>query len=115
MMKIQLSVPLLFAALLCSTSALSQTSSHTTVEMSFAFFDVTTGKAVLPNQFSLKSTEDERKEMNIVNRDMSPKEMNRIARETKNFKEIVDALDRGEIRKEDLPQDALEKLKAMLL
>jgi len=75
-------------------------------------------KRVKEQGFSLEftyPTEDERKEMNIVNRDMSPKEMNRIARETKNFKEIVDALDRGEIRKEDLPQDALEKLKAMLL
>ncbi len=60
-------------------------------------------------------TKDQRKEMNIVNRDMSPKEMNRIARETKYFKGLVEALDKGDIRKEDLPQDAVERLKEMLL
>ena len=60
-------------------------------------------------------TKDQRKEMNIVNRDMSPKEMNRIAREAKYFKGLVEALDKGDIRKEDLPKDAVERLKEMLL
>ncbi|HBC42882.1 MAG TPA: helicase [Pseudanabaena sp.] len=73
---------------------------------------------VKEREFSLEftyPTEEQRKEMNIVNRDMSPKEMNRIARETKYFKGLVEALDKGDIRKEDLPQDAVERLKAMLL
>lgn len=60
-------------------------------------------------------TEEERKEMNVVNRDMSPREMNRIAREKKNFKGFLEAFDRGEIRKEDLPQEDLERLKEILL
>ncbi|MEA5476805.1 ATP-binding domain-containing protein [Pseudanabaena galeata UHCC 0370] len=60
-------------------------------------------------------TEEQRKEMNVVNRDMSPKEMNRIAREKKNFKGFLEAFDRGEIRKEDLPQEDLERLKEILL
>ena len=60
-------------------------------------------------------TEEERKEMNVVNRDMSPREMNRIAREQKNFKGLLEAFDRGEIRKEDLPQEDLERLKEILL
>jgi superfamily I DNA and RNA helicase len=60
-------------------------------------------------------TQEQRKVMNIVNRDMSPREMNRIAREQKNFKVFVEALAQGDIRKEDLPQDALERLKEMLL
>ena len=60
-------------------------------------------------------TEEERKEMNVVNRDMSPREINRIAREKKNFKGFLEAFDRGEIRKEDLPQEDLERLKEILL
>ncbi|CAN1209102.1 UvrD-like helicase C-terminal domain-containing protein [Tumidithrix helvetica PCC 7403] len=58
-------------------------------------------------------TREQRKEMNVVNRDMSPQEMNRIAREKRNFKVLIEALDRGELRKEDFQED-LEKLKELL-
>ncbi len=63
-MKIQHSF--IFAFLLCSVSALSQTTNHANVEMSFAFFDVNTGRAIVPNQFSLKSADDERKEISFL-------------------------------------------------
>jgi len=75
-------------------------------------------KRVKQKDFSLDfiyPSKEQRNEMNIVNRDMSPKEMNRIAREKKNFNVLVEALDRGELRKEDLSQEDLERMKKILL
>ncbi|HAJ60399.1 MAG TPA: helicase [Cyanobacteria bacterium UBA8543] len=60
-------------------------------------------------------TEEDRRKMNLVNRDMSPKERDRITKGQKSFKELVEALDKGEMHKEDLPQEALERLRDMLL
>lgn len=59
-------------------------------------------------------TEEERKEMNLVNRDMSPKERDRINKKQKDLRELVEALDKGEIYKEDLSPEILERLKEKL-
>lgn len=67
--------------------------------------------------FTLKFTypsEEERREMNLVNRDMSPKERDRINKKQKDLKELVEALDKGEIYKEDLSPEILERLKEKL-
>ncbi|MCL1472700.1 DEAD/DEAH box helicase [Argonema antarcticum] len=58
-------------------------------------------------------TEEERRKMNLINRD--PKERERIAKQKKSLRELADALDKGEIHKDDLPQDILNRLRDKLL
>ncbi|MCF4967582.1 DEAD/DEAH box helicase [Nostoc sp. CMAA1605] len=73
---------------------------------------------VKTNDFVLEftyPTEEELRRMNLINRDMSPKERERIAKQQKSLKELLEALDKGEIHKEDLPQDVLERLRDKLL
>lgn len=73
---------------------------------------------VKEENFSLKftyPTEEERQEMNLVNRDMNPKERERIVKKQKDLRELLEALDKGEIYKEDLPQDILDRLREKLL
>ncbi|MFN6464500.1 MAG: hypothetical protein RMZ41_022165 [Nostoc sp. DedVER02] len=60
-------------------------------------------------------TEKERIRMNVINRDMSPKERERRSQNQRNLKDIVEDLDNGVIHKEDLPQELIEKLKNYLL
>lgn len=60
-------------------------------------------------------TEEERRTMNLVNRDMSPTERLRIANQQKKINEFLEALDKGEIHKEDLPQEVLDRLRDKLL
>lgn len=67
--------------------------------------------------FALKfvyPTEEERREMNLVNRDMSPKERERINKKQKDLRDLLDSLEKGEIYKEDLPPEILERLKEKL-
>lgn len=67
--------------------------------------------------FALKfvyPTEEERREMNLVNRDMSPKERQRINKKQKDLRDLLDSLEKGEIYKEDLPPEILERLKEKL-
>ncbi|HEY9824002.1 MAG TPA: ATP-binding domain-containing protein [Stenomitos sp.] len=59
-------------------------------------------------------TEEERREMNLVNRDMSPKERERIDKKQKDLRELIEALDKGEIYKEDLSPDILNRLREKL-
>lgn len=59
-------------------------------------------------------TEEELRRMNLVNRDMSPEERNRINQRERNLVELADALSKGEIHKEDFSPEVLEKLKALL-
>ncbi len=60
-------------------------------------------------------TEVERRRMNLVNRDMSPRERGLLKDRSKqdNFKELLEALIRGEIHPEDLPSDVQESLRLL--
>ncbi|MDB9512905.1 ATP-binding domain-containing protein [Kamptonema animale CS-326] len=72
---------------------------------------------VKQENFALKftyPTEKERQEMNLVNRDMSPKELDRIFKNKKDLRELLEALNKGEIYKEDIPQEILDGLKEKL-
>ena len=59
-------------------------------------------------------TEEERKEMNLINREINPKERSLIAKSRSNLKELIEALEKGEIQKEDLPQDLVNQLRDKL-
>jgi superfamily I DNA and RNA helicase len=53
--------------------------------------------------------------MNLINRDMSPKERDRLAKQKRNLREFAEALNKGEILKEDLPPEVLKQLRDKLL
>ena len=59
-------------------------------------------------------TEEERKTMQTVNRDMSKTEQDRIARRRINFSEIIESLDSGESILEDYPEELVRKLEIYL-
>ena len=66
------------------------------------------------NNFTLKfkyPTAEERKQMRIVNRDMSPQQKGRLNKMKQNAADIANALNKGEIRKEDVSEliEALAK------
>jgi superfamily I DNA and RNA helicase len=72
---------------------------------------------VKQKNFSLDFTypsKEEREKMNRVNRDMSPKELNRIEKDKENLKRVIEALSKGEISKDDLSQEHLEVLRKMI-
>lgn len=72
---------------------------------------------VKQNNFALEflyPTEEERKKMNLVNRDMSPKQRERINQKEKDLKEFISALKKGEILKEDLSPETLGLLQEYL-
>jgi len=60
-------------------------------------------------------TEEERKTMTTVNRDMSKAEQDRSAKRRINFADIIASLESGESFIEDYPDDLVEKLKALLV
>lgn len=60
-------------------------------------------------------TEQERMEMNRVNKDMSFQERRRLTTQQKNAKELAEGLKRGEIKKDDLSPEILEQLRKQLL
>lgn len=69
------------------------------------------------NQFELRfkyPSEEERKYLRIVNRDMTEMEKNRIYQRQNQLEQVVGELLAGEIHKEDLSPDILEKLKKAL-
>ena len=59
-------------------------------------------------------TEDERKTMMTVNRDMSKAEQDRSNKRRSNFAEIIESLDSGESSIEDYPEDLVKKLENFL-
>ncbi|MBE9069980.1 ATP-binding domain-containing protein [Leptolyngbya cf. ectocarpi LEGE 11479] len=63
----------------------------------------------------LYPNEVERRRMNLVNRDMSPRERELLKDRSKqdNFKELLEALVKGDIHPEDLPFDVQESLKQL--
>jgi superfamily I DNA and RNA helicase len=71
---------------------------------------------VKQKDFSLNFTypsKEERENMNRVNRDMSPKELNRIEKKKKSLSEGIEALLNGEIPKDELTQEQVERLRIM--
>lgn len=69
------------------------------------------------NDFCLKfkyPSEEEREHMNIVNRDMSDQEKTRVQKNQENLGELLSDLDKGKIRKEDLPKELIEQLRNLL-
>ncbi|MFN9616137.1 MAG: hypothetical protein ACK55Q_12940, partial [Dolichospermum sp.] len=59
-------------------------------------------------------TEEERRRMNIINRDRSPQERELRNQRQISFKELVTSLEKGEISTDDLPEEYLEKFKNYL-
>jgi len=72
---------------------------------------------VKENNFELKftyPTKEQMEHMNIVNRDMSPEEKNKIKRSEKNISEFLYDLKNGKLKKEDLPKELIEQLKELI-
>lgn len=59
-------------------------------------------------------TKSQRDHMNIVNRDMSESEKNRIRNEKNNVAGLIDGLQNGQIYVEDLGEEQVEKLLSLL-
>ena len=69
------------------------------------------------NDFSLEfkyPNEEERRNMNIIHRDMGVRERQQLDKSKRSLNELLGALHRGEIFKEDLPKDILDELKNKL-
>ncbi|MDG5493236.1 DEAD/DEAH box helicase [Psychroserpens sp. SPM9] len=74
-------------------------------------------KKVKKNDFSLTfkyPTAEEREHMNIVNRDMSAQEKNRVEKNQQNLGDLFNDLKEGKILKEDLPKDLIDQLRNLL-
>ena len=72
---------------------------------------------VKDHQFTLDfiyPTKAQRAYMNIVNRDMSEAEKNRVKKSKGNLASLVDELERGQIYLEDLDEDQVERLRVLL-
>jgi len=72
---------------------------------------------VKENHFKLKfkyPTEDERKNMNMLNKDMSAEEKRKLSKNERSINELLHDLRSGTIQKENLSQEMLSELKALL-
>jgi superfamily I DNA and RNA helicase len=59
-------------------------------------------------------TEEQRKKMTIVNRDMSKADQERFARKRGSLQDIIESLESGETFIEDYPEETIKKLRALL-
>jgi superfamily I DNA and RNA helicase len=59
-------------------------------------------------------TDEERKQITIVNRDMSKAEQERFAKKQSSLVDIIESLESGETFIEDYPDDTIKKLKSLL-
>lgn len=72
---------------------------------------------VAENGFSLRfryPTENERKHLNIVNRDMTEDELRRVRKKRDDFAQLLDDLEAGRVYPEDLGTGQLKRLRALL-
>jgi superfamily I DNA and RNA helicase len=72
---------------------------------------------VKKNNFELKfiyPTAEERKKLNIVNRDMSKQEREKLQKKSASLDDLIQSLTNGEIHKEDLSEESRNKLKDLL-
>lgn len=69
------------------------------------------------NEFRLNfqyPTEEKKKELRIVNRDLTQAERTRVTKKVDELTEIIDSLETGDVRLEDLPEGLRKRLKALL-
>lgn len=59
-------------------------------------------------------TEEERKKITVVNRDMSKAEQERVAKKQNSLLEIIESLESGDTFIEDYPEEVIEKLRRLL-
>ncbi len=59
-------------------------------------------------------TEEERKQMTIVNRDMSKEEKGKLAKKRGSLRDIIESWESGETFVDDYPEDDIRKLRALL-
>jgi len=59
-------------------------------------------------------TEGERKQMTIVNRDMSKEEKDRFAKKQNSLRDIIDSLESGDTFIEDYPEEVIRKLRKLI-
>ncbi len=59
-------------------------------------------------------TEEERRHMNLVNRDMSQEERKKVISKRKDVESLLTALAKGELHREDIPSEMRERLKKLL-
>ncbi|HEA19407.1 MAG TPA: helicase [Pricia antarctica] len=74
-------------------------------------------KKIKKNKFGLTfnyPTAEEREHMNIVNRDMSTQEKNRVQKNQQNLGDLLKDLNEGKIQKEDLPKELIDQLRSLL-
>jgi superfamily I DNA and RNA helicase len=74
-------------------------------------------EAVKENRFTLNfryPTEDERKHLNIVNRDMTEDERRRVRKNKGDLAQLLDDLEAGRIYREDLGAEQLSRLRTLL-
>lgn len=72
---------------------------------------------VKENAFSLRfryPTEEERKHLNIVNRDLTEDELRRVLKKKDDLAQLLDDLEAGRVYPEDLGADQLKRLRALL-
>ena len=58
--------------------------------------------------------EQRRRELRIINRDMTAAERDRVSRKVSELSSVLEALERGEVQREDLPEDVKRRLRAIL-
>ena len=59
-------------------------------------------------------TEEERKQMTTVNRDMSKEEKDRFAKKQNNLRDIIESLESGDTFIEDYPEEVIKKLRKLI-
>jgi len=78
---------------------------------------ITEFERVKSNGFELNfiyPTQDQRKTLNIVNRDMSLEEQNRLKKTENTIKDLLNDLEEGRVLLQDLPKSQVQKLKNFL-
>ena len=74
-------------------------------------------KQVKKNQFQLRfryPTEDERKHLNLVNRDMSDSERKKLSQSKRSFDQLLDDLSAGRVFVDDIGRKKVERMKELL-
>jgi len=74
-------------------------------------------KKVVENNFSLTfkyPTVEEREKMTVVNRDMSAQEKSALRKYSDNLDELLYDLERGALKKEDIPEELIRRLNKLL-
>lgn len=74
-------------------------------------------KRIKGNDFTLNfiyPDEEKRKELRIINRDMTRDERRKVAKRLDDLSSVLEAIDSGDLRMEDLPAKVRQGLKRLL-